>query len=64
MLLVSRMTYRDTTFCNAKCMNYSCAKNWDLERDDYKAQDAKGFVSLADLSRNCIDYLPEALGEP
>lgn len=50
--------YRDRTFCSAWCLNFSCDRNWTVEQDIYDRDEEAPPVSLADLSKDCADYIP------
>ena len=58
--------FRDMTFCNAKCANTACSRKLtDKVLDDFVLLDRAFFspISVADMSENCEQYLPEGVSE-
>lgn len=56
------ISYRDMTFCQAKCANAECPRHWDaIKRAKaigwWGGEDAP--VAFSDFSKDCPEYQPE-----
>ena len=54
------MTFRDMTFCAAKCANAECERRWTNElASKARAWMRDLVVAFCDFSPTCPDYQPE-----